>query len=102
MGREDSVESSSASAKSSSVQYSDTSSLLSHRFSTVSISSSIVSSSDVSSFGGGSGASGGSSCYLASMSSADFDDGAASVYGVSRLGGNFPGFERKSKCTFVI
>jgi hypothetical protein len=65
-GREDSIDSSSTSAKSS-VQYSDTSSLLSHRFSTVSISSNV--SSEVS-FGNTSG----SSCYLASMSSADFDD----------------------------
>jgi hypothetical protein len=45
----------------SSIHYSDTSSLLSHRFSTISISSNV--SSEVS-----------SSCYLASMSSADFDD----------------------------
>ena len=49
--------------------HSETSSLLSHRFSTISISSN-VSSSDIS-FGNTSG----SSCYLASMSSADFDDG---------------------------
>ena len=68
-GRDDSIESSSTSAKSS-VQYSDTSSLLSHRFSTISISSNV--SSEVS-FGNVSGVSG-SSCYLASMSSADFDD----------------------------
>ncbi len=77
-GREDSLESTSTSAKSS-VQYSDTSSLLSHRFSTVSISSNV--SSDVS-FGGASA--GGSSCYLASMSSADFDDGPPSTIGSNR------------------
>ena len=52
-------------------QNSETSSLISHRFSTISISSN-VSSSDVSiSAGGGQS---GSSCYLASMSSTDFDD----------------------------
>lgn len=68
-GREDSMESSSTSAKSS-IQYSDTSSLLSHRFSTISISSNV--SSEVS-FGNTSVVSG-SSCYLASMSSADYDD----------------------------
>ena len=71
-GRDDSVESTTSlgigSAKSS-VQYSDTSSLLSHRFSTISMSSN-VSSSDIS-FGN---MTSGSSCYLASMSSADFDD----------------------------
>ena len=71
-GRDDSIESTTslgiASAKSS-VQYSDTSSLLSHRFSTISMSSN-VSSSDIS-FGN---MTSGSSCYLASMSSADFDD----------------------------
>lgn len=59
--REDSVESTTTSGGKSSVHYSDTSSLLSHRFSTISISSNV--SSEVS-----------SSCYLASMSSADFDD----------------------------
>ncbi len=69
-GRDDSTESSVPSAKSS-VQYSDTSSLLSHRFSTISISSN-VSSSDVSLSAGGGPS--GSSCYLASMSSVDFDD----------------------------
>ena len=79
--RDDSTESNVAVAPSSSIntsctknadtKYSDTSSLLSHRFSTISISSN-VSSSDVSiSIGGQSG---GSSCYLASMSSTDFDD----------------------------
>ncbi|TRY73081.1 hypothetical protein TCAL_12909 [Tigriopus californicus] len=68
-GREDSMESSSTSAKSS-IQYSDSSSLLSHRFSTISISSNV--SSEVS-FGNTSVVSG-SSCYLASMSSADYDD----------------------------
>ena len=79
--RDDSTESNVAAAPSSSIntscaknadtKYSDTSSLLSHRFSTISISSN-VSSSDVSiSIGGQSG---GSSCYLASMSSTDFDD----------------------------
>ncbi len=66
-GRDDSLDSGSTSAKSS-IQYSDTSSLLSHRFSTVSISSNV--SSEIS-FGN---VSGGSSCYLASMSSADFDE----------------------------
>ena len=65
----DSLESNAPSAKSS-IQYSDTSSLLSHRFSTISISSN-VSSSDVSISAGGHS---GSSCYLASMSSTDFDD----------------------------
>ena len=60
--RDDSVES-------NTTKHSETSSLLSHRFSTISISSN-VSSSDIS-FGNTSG----SSCYLASMSSADFDDG---------------------------
>ena len=45
--------------------------MLSHRFSTISISSNV--SSEIS-FGNTSGVSGGSSCYLASMSSADFDD----------------------------
>lgn len=65
----DSIESNAPSAKSS-IQYSDTSSLLSHRFSTISISSN-VSSSDVSISAGGHS---GSSCYLASMSSTDFDD----------------------------
>ena len=49
---------------------SDTGSVLSHRFSTISISSNV--SSDIS-FGNASAVSG-SSCYLASMSSADFDD----------------------------
>jgi hypothetical protein len=49
---------------------SDTGSVQSHRFSTISISSNV--SSDVS-FGNASAVSG-SSCYLASMSSADFDD----------------------------
>jgi hypothetical protein len=44
---------------------------MSHRFSTISIGSNV--SSDVS-FGNASAVSGGSSCYLASMSSADFDD----------------------------
>ena len=67
--RDDSLESNTASIKSS-VQLSDTGSLLSHRFSTISISSNV--SSDVS-FGNTSAVSG-SSCYLASMSSADFDD----------------------------
>ena len=67
--RDDSMESTTASIKSS-VQLSDTGSLLSHRFSTISISSNV--SSDVS-FGNTSAVSG-SSCYLASMSSADFDD----------------------------
>ena len=67
--RDDSIESTTASVKSS-VQLSDSGSVHSHRFSTVSISSNV--SSDVS-FGGGSAVSG-SSCYLASMSSADFDD----------------------------
>jgi hypothetical protein len=67
--RDDSLESNSASIKSN-VQLSDTCSLLSHRFSTISISSNV--SSDVS-LGNHSGVSG-SSCYLASMSSADFDD----------------------------
>ena len=66
--RDDSLEST-ASIKSS-VQLSDTGSLLSHRFSTISISSNV--SSEVS-LGNTSGVSG-SSCYLASMSSADFDD----------------------------
>ena len=67
--RDDSLDSNVPSAKNS-IQYSDTSSLLSHRFSTISISSN-VSSSDVSiSIGGQSG----SSCYLASMSSTDFDE----------------------------
>ena len=65
----DSMESNAPSAKNS-IQYSDTSSLLSHRFSTISISSN-VSSSDVSISAGGHS---GSSCYLASMSSTDFDD----------------------------
>lgn len=68
-GRDDSIESNAPSAKSS-IQYSDTSSLLSHRFSTISISSN-VSSSDVSISAGGHS---GSSCYLASMSSTDFDE----------------------------
>ena len=67
--RDDSLESNTASVKSS-VQLSDSGSLLSHRFSTISISSNV--SSDVS-LGNTSGVSG-SSCYLASMSSADFDD----------------------------
>ena len=67
--RDDSLESNTASVKSS-VQLSDTGSLLSHRFSTISISSNV--SSEVS-LGNTSGVSG-SSCYLASMSSADFDD----------------------------
>ena len=67
--RDDSLESNSASIKSS-VQLSDTGSLLSHRFSTISISSNV--SSDVSL--GNTSAVSGSSCYLASMSSADFDD----------------------------
>ena len=66
--RDDSLEST-ASIKSS-VQLSETGSLLSHRFSTISISSNV--SSEVS-LGNTSGVSG-SSCYLASMSSADFDD----------------------------
>ena len=70
--RDDSIESTTSlgivSAKSS-VQYSDTSSLQSHRFSTISMSSN-VSSSDIS-FGR---MTSGSSSYLASMSSADFDD----------------------------
>lgn len=68
--RDDSTDSNAPSAKNS-VQYSDTSSLLSHRFSTISISSN-VSSSDVSI--SASGGHSGSSCYLASMSSTDFDD----------------------------
>ena len=67
--RDDSLESNSASIKSN-VQLSDTGSLLSHRFSTISISSNV--SSDVSL--GNTSAVSGSSCYLASMSSADFDD----------------------------
>ena len=67
--RDDSLESNTPSVKSS-VYASDTGSVLSHRFSTISISSNL--SSDVS-FGNNSGVSG-SSCYLASMSSADFDD----------------------------
>ena len=66
VGRDDSVESNAPSTK-----YSDTSSLLSHRFSTISISSN-VSSSDMSI--SASGGQSGSSCYLASMSSTDFDD----------------------------
>ena len=68
--RDDSLESNSASIKSNTVQLSDTGSLLSHRFSTISISSNV--SSDVSL--GNTSAVSGSSCYLASMSSADFDD----------------------------
>ena len=67
--RGDSIESTTASIKSS-TQLSDSGSVHSHRFSTVSISSNV--SSDVS-FGNASARSG-SSCYLASMSSADFDD----------------------------
>lgn len=67
--REDSLDSNTPSVKSS-IYHSDTGSVVSHRFSTVSISSNV--SSDVS-FGNNSGVSG-SSCYLASMSSADFDD----------------------------
>ena len=67
--RDDSLESNTPSVKSS-IYHSDTGSVLSHRFSTISISSNL--SSDVS-FGNNSGVSG-SSCYLASMSSADFDD----------------------------
>ena len=67
--REDSLDSNTPSVKSS-LYHSDTGSVMSHRFSTVSISSNV--SSDVS-FGNNSGVSG-SSCYLASMSSADFDD----------------------------
>ena len=67
--REDSLDSNTPSIKSS-IYHSDTGSVLSHRFSTISISSNV--SSDVS-FGNTSGVSG-SSCYLASMSSADFDD----------------------------
>ena len=67
--RDDSLESNTPSVKSS-IYHSDTGSVLSHRFSTISISSNV--SSDVS-FGNTSGVSG-SSCYLASMSSADFDD----------------------------
>ena len=64
--------------------HSETSSLLSHRFSTISISSN-VSSSDIS-FGNTSG----SSCYLASMSSADFDDSAVGgIPGGSSVGGRF-------------
>ena len=63
VGRDDSIE--------SNAKYSDTSSLLSHRFSTISISSN-VSSSDMSI--SASGGQSGSSCYLASMSSTDFDD----------------------------
>ena len=66
--RDDSLEST-ASIKSS-VQLSESGSVLSHRFSTISISSNV--SSEVS-LGNTSGVSG-SSCYLASMSSADFDD----------------------------
>ena len=61
--RDDSLESNPA-------QLSDTGSVLSHRFSTISISSNV--SSDVSL--GNTSAVSGSSCYLASMSSADFDD----------------------------
>ena len=67
--REDSLDSNTPSVKSS-IYHSDTGSVMSHRFSTVSISSNV--SSDVS-FGNNSAVSG-SSCYLASMSSADFDD----------------------------
>ena len=67
--RDDSLESNPASIKSA-VQLSDTGSVLSHRFSTISISSNV--SSDVSL--GNTSAVSGSSCYLASMSSADFDD----------------------------
>ena len=67
--RDDSLESNPASIKSS-VQLSDTSSMISHRFSTISISSNV--SSDVSL--GNTSVVSGSSCYLASMSSADFDD----------------------------
>ena len=66
--RDDSLEST-ASIKSS-IQLSESGSVLSHRFSTISISSNV--SSEVS-LGNTSGVSG-SSCYLASMSSADFDD----------------------------
>ena len=65
VGRDDSVESNAPSTK-----YSDTSSLLSHRFSTISISSNVSSDMSISASGGQSG----SSCYLASMSSTDFDD----------------------------
>ena len=68
--REDSLDSNTPSMKSSIYHGSDTGSVLSHRFSTISISSNM--SSDVS-FGNNSAVSG-SSCYLASMSSADFDD----------------------------
>ena len=67
--RDDSLDSNPASIKSS-VQLSDTSSMISHRFSTISISSNV--SSDVSL--GNTSVVSGSSCYLASMSSADFDD----------------------------
>ncbi|XP_040567318.1 uncharacterized protein fid [Lepeophtheirus salmonis] len=83
--RDDSMESSSTSAKSS-VQHSDTSSLFSHRFSTISISSNV--SSEVS-FGNTSIVSG-SSCYLASMSSADFDDrpGLVSSFSLSEADEN--------------
>ncbi|CAB4064272.1 unnamed protein product [Lepeophtheirus salmonis] len=79
------MESSSTSAKSS-VQHSDTSSLFSHRFSTISISSNV--SSEVS-FGNTSIVSG-SSCYLASMSSADFDDrpGLVSSFSLSEADEN--------------
>ena len=62
VGRDDSIE--------SNAKYSDTSSLLSHRFSTISISSNVSSDMSISASGGQSG----SSCYLASMSSTDFDD----------------------------
>ena len=68
--RDDSLDSNSASVKSCGVQLSDSGSLHSHRFSTISISSNV--SSEVSL--GNTSVVSGSSCYLASMSSADFDD----------------------------